>query len=107
MTLFLTGKFAITISFCVLYVYTAEIFPTNLRHSLLAICSMFGRIGLMIAPQTPLLATYVSSLPLLIMGGCAFLSGVFVCQFPETLNKKLPDTIEEALNISVHERNSE
>lgn len=99
LALFLIGKFSITIAFCVLYVYTAELFPTNLRHSLLGICSMFGRIGLIIAPQTPLLAIYMSSLPLLMMGGCAFLSGIFVLQFPETLNKKLPDTIEEALKM--------
>lgn len=35
--------------------YTAEMFPTEIRHSLLGICSMFGRIGSMVAPQTPLL----------------------------------------------------
>lgn len=99
LALFLIGKLAITTSFCVLYVYTAELFPTNLRHSLLGTCSMFGRIGLIIAPQTPLLATYMSSLPLLMMGSCAFISGILLLNFPETLNKKLPDTIEEALAI--------
>jgi len=37
--------------------YTAEMFPTEIRHSLLGICSMFGRIGSMVAPQTPLLVS--------------------------------------------------
>ncbi|KAJ9596866.1 hypothetical protein L9F63_012122 [Diploptera punctata] len=45
MIAFLTGKFAITIAFTVVYVYTAELFPTELRQSLLGVCAMFGRIG--------------------------------------------------------------
>ncbi|PSN36798.1 hypothetical protein C0J52_19390 [Blattella germanica] len=57
LVLFLAGKFAITISFTVVYVYTAEIFPTELRQSLLGVCATFGRIGSVIAPQTPLLST--------------------------------------------------
>lgn len=55
--LYLIGKFSITISFVILYMYTAEMFPTEIRHSLFGICSMFGRIGSMVAPQTPLLVS--------------------------------------------------
>jgi hypothetical protein len=55
--LFLAGKFAITIAFTVVYVFTAELFPTELRHSMLGACSMVGRIGSIIAPQTPLLVS--------------------------------------------------
>jgi uncharacterized membrane protein len=54
---FLAGKFAITIAFTVIYVFTAELFPTELRHSMLGTCSMVGRIGSIIAPQTPLLVS--------------------------------------------------
>lgn len=53
--MFLIGKCAITISFTVLYVFTTEMYPTNLRNSLVCACSMIGRIGSMAAPQTPLL----------------------------------------------------
>lgn len=53
--LYLFGKFCITIAFTVVYVYTTELFPTQLRHSLLGTCSMFGRMGSIVAPQTPLL----------------------------------------------------
>ena len=55
--LFLAGKFAITISYTVMYVYNAELFPTQLRHSLLGACVMFGQIGSILAPQTPLLVS--------------------------------------------------
>lgn len=93
------GKFSITVAFTVVYIYTTEMFPTNLRHSLLGCCAMCGRVGSIVAPQTPLLAQYYSSMPLLLMAGCAFLSGFLVLRLPETLNTKLPDTIEEAIAI--------
>ncbi|XP_060852099.1 organic cation transporter protein-like [Rhopalosiphum padi] len=98
--LYLIGKFSITISFVILYMYTAEMFPTEIRHSLLGICSMFGRIGSMVAPQTPLLVTYFGELsPLLLFSGSALLSGLLALLFPETLNKKMPDTVLEAEQI--------
>jgi hypothetical protein len=55
--LYLFGKFAITGAFDTTYVFTAEIFPTKLRNSMLGMCSMVGRIGSMLAPQTPLLVS--------------------------------------------------
>lgn len=58
--LYMGGKWCITMSFSTIYIYTAELFPTNLRHSLLGICSMTGRMGSILSPQTPLL---VSRLP--------------------------------------------
>lgn len=95
----MVGKFSITISYTVIYIYTTEMFPTNLRHSLVATCAMFGRLGSIISPQTPLLAQYFSSLPLLLMAGSSLLSAFLVLTLPETLNTKLPDTIEEAITI--------
>lgn len=55
MAVFLVAKCAITVSFTVVYVYTAEIYPTNMRNGLMSTCSTIGRIGSMLAPQTPLL----------------------------------------------------
>lgn len=55
LVLFLIGKLTITASFQVLYFFASEIFPTNVRNTLLSFCSMMGRFGSMIAPQTPLL----------------------------------------------------
>ncbi|KRT83419.1 membrane transporter, partial [Oryctes borbonicus] len=94
--LFLLGKFFATISYTVLYLYTTEMFPTNVRHSLLATCSMFGRFGSMVAPQIPLLVKVWASLPLLLFSVMACSSGLLCLLFPETNNVELPDTIEEA-----------
>lgn len=55
LSVFLVAKCAITVSFTVLYVYTAEIYPTTMRNGLMSACSTIGRIGSMLAPQTPLL----------------------------------------------------
>jgi len=55
--LYMAGKLCITMAFGTVYIYTAELFPTTLRHSLLGICSMTGRIGSILSPQTPLLVS--------------------------------------------------
>ncbi|XP_021914902.1 organic cation transporter protein-like [Zootermopsis nevadensis] len=96
---FLAGKFAITIAFTVVYVFTAELFPTELRHSMLSTCSMVGRVGSIIAPQTPLLAEIYKPLPFYLFGGISVASGLLMLLIPETLDQKLPDTVEEAENL--------
>lgn len=56
--LFFIAKCFIHHAFTVLYVYTSELWPTSVRHSVLSICSMIGRIGSLLAPLTPLLVGY-------------------------------------------------
>ncbi|KAJ6640384.1 Organic cation transporter protein, partial [Pseudolycoriella hygida] len=97
--MFLIGKCTITVSFTVLYVLTTEMYPTNLRNSLVCVCSMIGRIGSMAAPQTPLLGEYMAALPLILFGGLSIISGLLSLMFPETLNTILPDTVKEAEDI--------
>ncbi|XP_072753354.1 organic cation transporter protein isoform X2 [Anoplolepis gracilipes] len=97
--LYMAGKLCITIAFSTVYVYTTELFPTTLRHSLLGFCSMIGRIGSILSPQTPLLAQIMPSLPLILFGSMGMIAGVLSLIFPETLGTKLPDTVWEAENI--------
>ncbi|XP_049845121.1 organic cation transporter protein-like [Schistocerca gregaria] len=97
--LFMMAKFAITVSFCALYSFTAEIFPTQLRNSLLGTCSMIGRLGSLAATQTSTLARYMESLPLILYGSMTVASGLLALLFPETKNTKMPDTVEDAENF--------
>ncbi|XP_076228645.1 organic cation transporter protein isoform X2 [Nomia melanderi] len=107
--LYMGGKWCITMSFSTVYIYTAELFPTNMRHSLLGICSMTGRMGSILSPQTPLLAQVMPELPLILFGCMGLSAGLLSLIFPETLGTKLPDTVCEAENIGKskqHEQDS-
>lgn len=59
LALFFLGKFLIRHSLMVVYVYTGELWPTTLRHTILGICSMFGRIGSILAPMIPLMVNFI------------------------------------------------
>ncbi|XP_071050913.1 organic cation transporter protein-like isoform X2 [Onthophagus taurus] len=96
---YLLGKFGATAAFTICYIISSEIFPTPLRHSLMGGCSMIARIGSMVSPQMPLLEQLWKPLPLVLFTGMAAIAGLLTLAFPETLNTKLPDTIEEAENI--------
>ncbi|XP_054734015.1 organic cation transporter protein [Anastrepha obliqua] len=100
LVLFLIGKLAITCSFQILYFFTSEIFPTNVRNSLLSFCSMVGRIGSMLAPQAPLLANYYEYAPQILFASFALLSGTLTLLFPETTDKVLPTTLQDAEHLN-------
>ncbi|XP_045769443.1 organic cation transporter-like protein isoform X2 [Maniola jurtina] len=55
LSVYLISKFSIAIVLMSLYIFTAEMFPTKHRHSLMAFASMLGRIGAIVAPLTPAL----------------------------------------------------
>lgn len=44
------GKFAITATTSLMYVYVAELYPTVLRNTATAVCSVLSRVGSSIAP---------------------------------------------------------
>ncbi|KAM8708241.1 hypothetical protein ACLKA7_015243 [Drosophila subpalustris] len=94
--LYFLAKMTSTGSFMVLYFFTSEIFPTSCRNSLLSFCSMIGRFGSMLAPQTPLLIYHYKYAPHLLFAIFGLLSAVIAMFFPETANKVLPTTLEEA-----------
>ncbi|XP_061092359.1 solute carrier family 22 member 4-like [Conger conger] len=91
----LFGKFCFTMSFCVLYMYTAEVYPTVLRNSGVGICSSTSRIGSIMAPYVLYLGKWNPFLPYIILGsltlGCCSVN-LFL---PETFNRTLPETLEQ------------
>lgn len=73
--------------------------PTLIRSGGVGTFSTFSRFGALLAPFVPLLKRVYTSLPLIVFGAFAFISGVLALTLPETLGEKLPDTIEEAENM--------
>lgn len=68
---------------------------------------MFGRLGSIIAPQMPLLASFYPAMPLFLFGAFSVVAGVLSLSFPETANCKLPDTIEEVMNLGKCQKSKE
>lgn len=53
----MTGKFGFTMAFSVVYIYTAEVYPTVLRNVGMGMCSSAARIGSITAPYVIYLGT--------------------------------------------------
>lgn len=75
-------------------------FPTVIRSTAVGSSSTCGRIGGFLAPQVAYLATLWKPLPLIIMGGSALIGGLLaLVNLPETLGQKLPETMQEAIDL--------
>lgn len=55
MVSYLVAKASISCTYNSIYVYSAEMWPTNIRTTVLNFCSMIGKIGPMIAPMAAIL----------------------------------------------------
>eukprot|EP00096_Caligus_rogercresseyi_P015871 TRINITY_DN8354_c0_g1_i1.p1 TRINITY_DN8354_c0_g1~~TRINITY_DN8354_c0_g1_i1.p1 ORF type:complete len:549 (-),score=48.76 TRINITY_DN8354_c0_g1_i1:34-1680(-) len=91
------GKFCITGSFAISYIYTAEIYPTLVRSMGIGTSSLFARIGGIIAPFVGGLDDVFSpTFPIAIFGLTALVSAFLASFLPETAHRKLPSTVEES-----------
>ncbi|KAH9381098.1 hypothetical protein HPB48_010770 [Haemaphysalis longicornis] len=95
-TFAMIGKFLITASYGILYVYSAEIYPTVVRNVGVGSSSTIARFGAIIAPFVKELgyATH-ENVPFGVYGGICILSGLTVLCLPETRGAQLPDTLVE------------
>merc|ERR1711997_546082 len=64
----LIGKFGASASFAIVYVYTAEMFPTVIRNQAVGTCSLVARIGGITSLLLDLLNIYWLPAPVFIMG---------------------------------------
>ncbi|KAM7369867.1 hypothetical protein PAMP_011157 [Pampus punctatissimus] len=88
------GKFAATASFSIVYVYTAELYPTTLRQNGVGLNSMCARVAGILAPLIRLLGVYHSTIPMLIYGIVPIVAGGVCLLLPETRNVELKDHAE-------------
>ncbi|XP_076064263.1 organic cation transporter [Oratosquilla oratoria] len=94
-TMAMMGKLCITMSYAIIYVFSAELFPTVVRNVGVGSSSMLARVGGALAPYVNLLTEYWRPLPLMIFGGMSVTAGILSLLLPETLDKTLPETIED------------
>lgn len=95
LTLEMLGKFGVTTAFTIVYAYTAELYPTVLRNTAVAACSMASRGGSIIAPYFIYLRSYWISLPYVLMGTITVLSGIISLLLPESYGLPLPETVDQ------------
>jgi OCT family organic cation transporter-like MFS transporter 4/5 len=98
----MSGKFFASMSYAIIYLYSSELFPTSIRNTGMGCCSMMARIGSMTAPLMIGLGDTLNmpNLPFLAFGITGLIGCGCALMLPETLNKKLPDTIQEAERIN-------
>ena len=90
------GKFCITSSFGIIYVYSAEVYPTVLRQIGVGSCSVAGRVGSIMAPFVKELSLYTNfGVSMAIFGGLSLATGLVSIKLPETKDKDIPDTIQD------------
>lgn len=95
-TIAMLGKFLISMTFAIAYLYTAELFPTKVRNLAVGLASTFARIGSISAPYiVDLLGSVHAGIPVVIFGICSTSAGLLSLMLPETLNRKLPESVAE------------
>ncbi|XP_069137751.1 organic cation transporter protein-like isoform X2 [Argopecten irradians] len=89
------GKLGIAASFALIFLYSPELYPTNVRNVGLGLCSAAARIGGMVAPYSNIFASYVIWGPGVVFGICCIVVALLALLLPETNGKELPQTIED------------
>ena len=98
LAIFVLAKFIITQSYSGVIIHAPELFPTNLRSFGYGICLFSGKITSSISP---IISIYISKimprLPPIIYGVISILCGVVSLYIPETLNRPLPNSIDDVV----------
>lgn len=85
----------ISMSFAIIYIYSAELMPTIVRNVGMGIVSVAARIGGIISPFVSLLDNVLVGLQFTVLGTLMLVSGLSALLLPETVGQHLPETIEE------------
>ncbi|XP_054998166.1 organic anion transporter 3 isoform X2 [Sorex araneus] len=95
------GKGCLSSSFSCLFLYTSELYPTVIRQTGMGISNLWARIGSMLAPLVKITGELQPFIPNIIFGTVALVGGSAAIFLPETLNRPLPETIDDVENWSL------
>ncbi|KAG6600748.1 Organic cation/carnitine transporter 4, partial [Cucurbita argyrosperma subsp. argyrosperma] len=84
------GIFGMAGTYNLLYIYTAELFPTVVRNAALGCGTQASQMGAILAPFVVVMG---GGLPFAVFAGCGIMGGALAFYLPETLNKPLYDTM--------------
>ncbi|XP_053316017.1 solute carrier family 22 member 16 isoform X2 [Spea bombifrons] len=96
----MAGKFSIGVAFGLIYLYTAELYPTTVRSLAVGSGSMMCRIGSVVAPFCVYLTEVWIFMPQMLVGIMALLTGILTLLLPETLGRPLSNSMEEAVEMA-------
>ncbi|XP_022258884.1 carcinine transporter-like [Limulus polyphemus] len=91
----LVGKFGCSAAFMVVYQQSAELYPTPIRALGMGASATVACIATICTPYIIYLGTYDKHIPYFIIGGICLIASFAASFLPETLNAKLPQTIED------------
>lgn len=91
----LLGKIGISMATCVSWIHAAEMYSTNIRNKALSICNTSSRLGGVVSPMVLALGRIHPNADFFIFGLSAVVGGVLSRGLPETLNRPLPETVED------------
>ncbi|KAF7822826.1 organic cation/carnitine transporter 4 [Senna tora] len=89
------GIFGAAGTYNLLYVYTAELFPTVVRNAALGCAMQASQVGAILAPFVVVLG---GGMPFAVFAMFGIMGGIFAFYLPETLNKPLYDTFAGMAN---------
>ncbi|XP_077160356.1 solute carrier family 22 member 13-like [Paroedura picta] len=98
------NKAAFGAAFSTIYLFSVEVFPTVVRQTCLAVCSVVARIGGIIAPLANILDKIHPAISVVLFGVTALAGGLLCFFLPETQNRDLQDdTTESPSQVSIAE----
>ncbi|XP_023935707.2 organic cation transporter protein-like [Bicyclus anynana] len=93
---YMAGKMCSSYGIFSISVVAMEVFPTVTRNSLTNIANTVGRLGSVLAPQTPLLEQYMPGLPSVVFAVAALGPAVLALCLPDTSRTALPERVADA-----------
>lgn len=84
------GIFGMAATYNLLFIYTAELFPTVVRNAALGCATQAAQMGAIVAPLVVVLS---GALPFAVFGACGIVGGFLAFLLPETMNRPLYDTM--------------
>jgi MFS transporter, OCT family, solute carrier family 22 (organic cation transporter), member 13 len=103
-SLAIVGRFSVNISYNIGLQYAAELLPTVVRAQGVAFIHIMGYVASILAPFIVHLAQYYQSLPLIILGILGIFGGCLSLFLPETLDKELPQSLEDGEKFGLDQK---